>query len=145
MVCYMLLMLELSGQVYMKHHMNKTQALACMIVDEIEELVDNSSEYQVCFVGNMEDGNFPEVYPDLSYSTQWTTASYKTIWNSYVGQQCCWIAYLSHYLGKNYNICPQADFESIRNTEEYATMQNFPDERSVIVVGDIIVVKLGDV
>ena len=115
-----------------------------MIVDEIEELVDNSSNYRICFVGTMENGNFPEIYPELSYSVQWTTASYKTVWNSFGGRQNCWIKYMAHYLGKRYNSCSQSDYDRIIQSEEYSTMQNFPDEHSVAVVDDIIVVKLSD-
>lgn len=74
MVCYMLLILELSGQTYMKHHMNKTRAVASMMVNEIEEAVDQSSNYKICIIGTMESGHYPEVYESLRYSIQWTSA-----------------------------------------------------------------------
>lgn len=144
LVCYMLVVLELSGQTYLKHHLNKMQTVARMVMEEIEENVDNSAAYKVCFVGSMENGNFPEKYQDLAYSVKWTTASYKTVWNSFNGRQYCWINYIAHYLGKQYYACSQSEFEGLIVTEEYQSMQNFPDEGSVKVIGDIIVIKLSD-
>lgn len=96
-------------------------------------------------MGRMENGNFPEKYQDLACSVKWTTASYKMVWNSFNGRQCCWINCIAHYLGKQYYACSQSEFESLIVTEEYQSMQNFLDEGSVQIIGDIIVIKLSDV
>lgn len=144
LVCYMLLVLELSGQAYMKHHMDKTQAVALMMMSEIEEVVEQSANYRICIVGTMENGNYPEIYEPLRNGIRWTTAYHKTMWTSFSGSQNGWSSYLSHYLGKQYRICSQADYDRVLASAEYAQMQNFPDERSVIVIDDLVVIKLSD-
>lgn len=143
-VCYMLLMLELSSQTYMKHHMNKTETVALMMMNEIEEVTDNNCSYKICVVGTMEDGNYPEIYEALRSSVQWTTAYHKTIWTTFDGTQSCWANYMSHYLGKTYSICSYEEYNKVLQSAEYSSMQNFPDENSVIVIDDIIVVKLSN-
>lgn len=145
LVCHMLLLLELSGQAYMKHHKNKIETVAYMVMDEIEEQVDHSERYKLCFIGNMEDGNYPEVYEDLRSSVHWTIAYYKTVWETVDGTQNCWTKYLSHYLGKKYQMCSQAEYDVITKSKGYTNMQNFPDQGSVTVVGNIIVIKLSDI
>lgn len=145
MVCYMLVILELSGQAYIKHHMNKTGAVAAMMVNEIEEVVDNSANYRLCIIGMMENGNYPEIYDGLRYSTHWTSANHKTIWRDFNGAQQGWVHYISHYLGKEYSVCSGEEYQRILQSKEYAEMVNFPDTGSVCVVDDIVVIKLSDV
>ena len=143
-VCYMLLMLELSSQTYMKHHLNKTETVALSMMNEIETVTDNSRSHKICVIGTMEDGNYPEIYEALRSSVQWTTAYHKTIWTTFDGTQSCWVNYISHYLGQTYSMCSYEEYNKILQSAEYSSMQNFPDENSVTIIDDIIVVKLSN-
>lgn len=140
----MLLLLELSGQTYMKHNMRKMQHVAGTIVDRIEELVDQSGSYKLCIVGNMEEGNYPEQYPKLRESLHWVTASYKTVWDTLGGWQNCWISYMNQYMGKGFLICSNEDYQTVLASSKLAQMQNFPDRGSTLVMDEIIVIKLSE-
>ena len=52
---------------------------------------------------------------------------------------------LRHYLGLELNWCDDDDYEEIRSSGELESMPNFPEEGSIKVVNDIVVVKVSDV
>ncbi len=143
-VCWMLLVLELAGQTYIKHYMKKTNMVASLMVKEIEDVVDNSDEYRLCIAGIMESGNFPDLYPQIQRSIHWTSAYQKTIWVDYSGAQRCWCGWLADYCGKFYSMCGIDVYEQLKEESFFDGMPCFPDEGSVVVKGDIIVIKLGD-
>ena len=114
--------------------------LAKSITYDIEKQVDNSNEYVICFVGQVEKGNYPEVYPELLDSLHWVTASYGTVWDDFLGTQECWKAYIKQYTGKQYKRCSEEDYEEIIKSEFFHNMNNYPDENSVSVYNDSVVV-----
>lgn len=144
-VICMLLNLELAGQSYMKHYMQKTDFVAYQMVNAIEAKVDNSSQYQLCIIGNMEEGNFPEQYPELYESLHWLTPSYRTIWSDFNATQGCWMSYFKQFIGKDYNSCDYGEYQKIIESGVLNKMGNFPDENSVCIYGnELIVLKLSD-
>lgn len=52
---------------------------------------------------------------------------------------------LRHYLGLELNWCDDDDYEEIRSSGELESMPNFPEEGSIKVINDIVVVKVSDV
>lgn len=140
-VLYMLLYLELGGQSYMQHNMLKTYNVAMQIEKRVEQYTENG---RICIIGNMEDGNYPECYPELAESQHWVTASYKTIWTDFNGCQNCWLRFMEQYLGKTYSMCSLAEYYDIISTPEYQSMEMFPDANSVVVINNIAVIKLSD-
>lgn len=145
-VICMLLTLELSGQSYMKHYMAKTDFVAHQMINSIEEKVDNSSQYELCIVGNMEDGNFPEQYPELYESLHWLTPSYRTVWSDFNATQGCWMSYFKQFTGKTYSSCDYEDYQKIAESGILDKMDNFPDENSICIYdNNLIVLKLSDI
>jgi hypothetical protein len=140
MVVYMLLVMELQGQIYQKKYMDKTYAVAQNIIFEINKFDCN----KLCIIGTMENGNYPEQYPELKESLHWLTASYGTIWTDYNGTQGCWQHFISNYGGADYCVCSIDEYKNIVETQEYKDMTTFPKEGSVGIINDVIVVKLSE-
>lgn len=143
-VIIMLGELVLDGQTYMKHCMDKTQYVAYEISHAIMENISYGSETQVCIIGKMEDGNFPELYPELRESVHWTTPSYGTIWNNFDAWQKGWTRYMKQFLGIQYQIVSIEDIDKIVASEKYGEMTIFPESGSVQKIYGVIVVKLSD-
>ncbi|MCM1561881.1 MAG: hypothetical protein NC123_20480, partial [Butyrivibrio sp.] len=142
MIFIMLLWLELGGQTYIKYNMLKTYNVARQI--EERTVPYEKTTTKLCIVGNMESGNYPEGYPKLSDSQHWLSASHKIIWQDYNGCQNCWQAFMKQYLGKTYEMCTREQYDHIAATPEYLAMGIFPEENSVMLINDIIVIKLSD-
>lgn len=142
--CIMIMLGELvsDGHTYMKYCNKKTQYVAYEIAHSIIEYIEPGKEMTVCIAGRMEDGNFPNQYPELKESVQWTTASYGTIWNTVSGSQSCWMNYIKQFLGIQYNGVDSARFDEIITSEEFLGMNDFPEEGSVQKIGDTVTVKL---
>lgn len=138
----MLLQLELGGQAYMKHNMLKTYNVA----QQMEERAGKYGKQAKCLlvIGDMESGNYQENYPNLAESQHWVTAGYKTIWKDFDGTQVCWHHFIQQYMGKYYEICAREQYNDIIETPEYLNMSIFPEEGSVILMGDTIVIKLSE-
>lgn len=143
-VCWMLLLLELAGQTYIKHYVKKTNTVAGLMIREIEDAVDNSNEYRLCIAGTMESGNFPDLYRWWEQSLHWTSMHQKTIWVDYYNAQRCWCSWMANYCGKSYSQCGMDEYDRLKEEGFFDNMPCFPDEGSVVVRGDIIVIKLGD-
>ena len=143
-VIWMLLILELSGQTYIKYNMIKTDSVADAMIYRIENEVDNSENYRLCIIGNMEEGNYPEQYPELRESVKWTSAYHKTIWPGFFAAQSCWAAYFRDFCGKTYNFVGREDYEKIQDMNILESMADFPDEGSMMVLDDMIIIRLSD-
>ena len=136
----------ISAQSYQKHMMNKMDYLSKSIVNDIERLVDHSDEYTICFVGEFENGNYPELYPELKESISWLTASHGTVWKTFLGTQECWRMYIKQYTGKEYRRCQEEEYKEIIKSNFFNSMNNYPDTNSIAVYNEnVIVIRLSDV
>lgn len=144
LVIIMLGELALDGQTYMKHCMDKTQYVAYEMSHSIMENFSSDSEMRVCIIGKMEDGNFPELYPELRESVHWTTAFHGTIWNNPGAWQKGWIRYMKQFLGVQYQSVSTEEIDIIIASEKYREMAIFPEQGSVQRIGDVVVVKLSE-
>lgn len=138
----------LSMQSYAKVCKNKYDYL----VKEIAHTISlNGEEHALCFIGQVENGNYPELYYGLKDSLHWTTVSYGMIWDTFMGRQEGWLQYLKQYTGRQYMGCDSKEYEDIISSVQFKTMNNYPDENSVAVFENedetrtILVIKLGDV
>lgn len=145
-ILFSLFVFCLSMQTYHKTCMNRMDFLAKEIAMDIEDMVDDSGKYTLCFAGKVEDGNYPELYPQLRECVQWTTASYGIVWDTFGGTQKCWIRYMKQYTGKEYEDCGIQEYEMVTQSEFFKEMNNYPDENSMAIFEDsIIVIKLGNI
>lgn len=138
----------LSMQSYAKVCKNKYDYLVREIAHTISA---NGEEHALCFVGKVENGNYPELYWGLKDSLHWTTFSHGMIWDTFMGRQECWLQYLRQYAGRQFMGADNEEYEDIISSAQFHTMNNYPDENSVAVfesadeTSTILVIKLGDI
>lgn len=141
----MLAELGLDAQTYLGHCMNKTAHVAEEMTARVDAVSDKKfSDNRICIIGKMENGNYPELFPELKESVHWTTAVYGTIWDGYSAAQPCWSGYIRDDMGAKYVSCSAEEYSDILKTEEYQEMQNFPEQNSVREINGIVVVKLSE-
>lgn len=54
------------------------------------------------------------------------------------------MCYISQFIGKKYQICDIETTRGLKETKDVKEMGNFPEENSIKIIGDTIVVKLSD-
>lgn len=129
----------------MKWNLNKAETVADLMLEEIIEEVGYESGTKLLVAGSMEDGNFPSLYEWPTDAIQGSSASYGFMWDTYTGNENCWVEFMRQYKGVQFTVCDQAEYESLLSDKEYQAMPLFPAEGSVKVFGDTVVVKMSDV
>ena len=140
----MVLELALDCQTYMYANLLKTISVAEQLRSDLNLRYGSINGQKVMIMGNMEDGNYPELNERLKESVQWTTASYRLIWADYGATQAGWNSVFCQYLGAGFEQCSGDEYYAIRETGQFESMMNYPDEGSVEKINDIIVVRLSD-
>lgn len=143
MVMLMYMQMALDGQSYMKYMMNKTDTVANEIVSKITDISGWNTK-KVCMAGCVEDGNYPNDYPELKSSVEWLPQSRGTLWTGYDPIQNGYRQYIRDHGGIKYSTAEECVYESIKNTDEFKQMPIFPSEGSTKEINGIIVVKLSD-
>lgn len=129
----------------MKLNLNKTQTVAGMMLDRIVEEYGYEKDVKLLVAGSMEDGNFPSLYGWPTRTIQGTSASYGFMWDTYTGNENCWIEFLKQYRGVKFEACGQDEYEELLENSDYINMPIFPASGSVKKFDDTIVVKMSDV
>jgi hypothetical protein len=93
----------------------------------------------------MEAGNFEPIYIGLYDKVKGTSASYGYMWNTYSGNENCWIDFYKQYKGVEFSVCEYSEYRDFLKSELYATMPLFPNEGSIMKYKDMIVVKMSEV
>ena len=129
----------------MKLNMNKAQTVAEMMLDRIVEEYGYEKDTKLLVAGSMEDGSFPSLYGWPTQVIQGTSASYGFMWDTYTGNESCWIEFFKQYLGVKFESCDQAEYEELVKNREYINMPIFPADGSVKKFDNTIVVKMSDI
>jgi|GEM_PF-2353549 len=66
------------------------------------------------------------------------------VWGDYNGSVYTWSEVYRQYLGITYVICPTELFKEIVETDEFARMPYFPEEGSIQMIRNVLVVKFSD-
>lgn len=130
---------------YMQLNKNKADTVAGLMLDDITDLYGFKPEQKLLIAGSMEDGNFPQVFEWPYDSIKGTSASFGFMWDTYTGNECCWIEFLRQYHGMQYTACSTEEYEKVLEMEEYQKMPLFPENGSVQMIDDMIVVKMSNV
>ncbi len=145
LVLYAGIMLNLAGQTYLEYSNTKAGNVAKEIATVVEDVVDSSGEYKLCIVGTMEGGNYKDELTELRDNLNWTTYSYGAVWSDYNGAQRCWTELLRRTSGRSYHSCSNEEYTSLKENGALDDMTVFPDERSVKVTeNNLIIVKIGE-
>lgn len=130
-------------QSYQRVCLNKMEHVAHSIANEIQRQECNTNNYEVCIIGDMTKGNYPELYDELAQKVQWTTASHGTVWKDYKGSQACWKHYIKTYCGMSYQSCDSETYNEIIETEQFMNAKNFPATGSIYLYDEsVVVIKL---
>lgn len=129
----------------MKLNLNKAQTVAEMMLDRIVEEYGYEKDTKLLVAGSMEDGNFPSLYGWPTQVIQGTSASYGFMWDTYTGNENCWIEFFKQYLGVKFESCEQDEYEELLRNSEYINMPIFPADGSVKKFDGTIVVKMSDI
>lgn len=129
----------------MQLNLNKAETVADLMLEEIVEAYGYEKETELLVAGSMEDGNFPSLYEWPTETIKGTSASYGFMWDTYTGNENCWVEFLKQYKGVQFKACDQEKYEELLEDKEYQEMPLFPEEGSVRKFGDTVVVKMSDV
>ena len=58
------------------------------------------------------------------------------------GNQESWKKMIYEYIGANLNIVNQSDYPEIIESEEYKQMGNYPEEESIKIIDNVLVIKI---
>ncbi len=129
----------------MELNLHKAQNVADLMFDRIVEEYGYEKDTRLLVAGSMEDGNFPALYEWPAQAISGTSASYGFMWDTYTGNENCWVEFLKQYLGVSFEACDQEEYEKLLQNQEYIQMPVFPADGSVQKFGDMIVVKMSEV
>lgn len=124
-------------QTCMEINLRKT----CSVAEEICYDVDNIpgyDEYSIVIGGNVDLGN-EELYDVV----RGTVAEYGAVWDT-DGRNKCWAGIFDQYFSKSYNFCNYDEYLNIIESEEYLNMTLYPEEGSLKIIDQYIVIKLSD-
>jgi hypothetical protein len=131
-------------QSYMLANMERISAVGDMLSQDIDKYVEKNSDLQVCVLGTIEYGNYPDDNEDIRARMHWTTAYYRTVWENVSAQQSIWKKYMKDYYGIKYEAVDTNAAQTIYDSEEFGQMPCYPEKGSVAEVDGIMVVKLGE-
>ena len=126
---------------------NQTENTALRIVDRIENLDNFNEDMPVLIVGNLKDNNYLSrentgLETKKIFDRTWGFISNEpTVWED---NQDSWNKMFYEYVGVNLKLVGKDDCKNILETEEYKTMANFPDEDSIKIIENTVVVKISD-
>ncbi len=126
----------------MQLQLHKTETVADMMVEQIVEECGYVPYQKLLVAGSMEDGNFPALYEWPTEAIQGSSASYGFMWDTYTGNECCWILFLKQYKGVQFEEVDYEQYQKILQDAQYQEMPVFPNEGSVKEIDGVVVVKM---
>lgn len=140
LLCWGFTLQDSSDLLLMNRIKTQTIALANRISYTIERI--NSQKYTKILISGT-PGDVLSQQGELVKRTD-HFAKYGLVWSSLDGMIYCWKNVLYTYIGRDYEFCTVSEYERILATEEYNNMPRYPQDGSVYVLGDVLVVKLAD-
>ncbi len=116
---------------------NKAYALAIEINSRFESLPYWEQGMKIAVVGKVDTWSLEPEYYELNGKDT------ELFWAGY-GSQGCWQKYFLERLGVYYTICSSEEYKELITQEQLQSMECFPKEGSIKMVGDTVVVKLGN-
>lgn len=126
---------------------NQTEATVQRLVTQIEELDEYNPEMPILFLGSLEGNSYlkrnnTDTEAKKIYDRSWGfIANQSKIW---WGNMDCWRKILYEYCGVNTKLVSVSESEEIFETEEYKTMNYYPEKDSIKIINNTVVVKISD-
>jgi hypothetical protein len=124
---------------------NQTSTVADIILNKIVDEFGYEKGTKLLVSGHMEAGVFEPNYSELYDIVKGTSASYGYMWNTYSGNENCWILYYKQYKGVDFSSCDYSEYKEFIESDIYDTVPVFPNEGSIVKYKDMIVVKMSKV
>jgi len=133
----------INDQLALKEGKTATITLAENIISQLYEkdyLTDNRA---VAFVGR--PGNNHTFSQSIAYRTANEYAKFG-LWSTEPrNNRVSWQGLISNFLGININYCGDLEYQKIISSDQVAVMPEFPQEGSICVIGDVVVVKVSGI
>lgn len=131
-------------QACLNMNLDKTYNLATRIVTRMEMLDGHYTGMKILMYGRMERGNYPDINTSMIEVTKGSVARYGLFWEEIWDKQNCWTEFLRQYLGIYYLPCERDVASIIIDSEDFNNMPIFPENGSVKIINDVMVVKLSE-
>lgn len=116
---------------------NHFYATHAEIIIRAESLSGYNSDMKWCF------NDIVRYRSTLTDKSNGFIANDNEVWNNYDGIGRTAVFY-KQYFGKDINICSRAEYDAIVNTREFESMSTFPDDSSIKIINDVVVVKINN-
>ena len=126
-----------------EYTLNQAYSTMIRIVDRIETNEEYQKGMKICFAGTIEQNNYPRKSKIYEMAVGYIT-DYGEFWENYASGKVTIKNFLEKYMGIEIEFCTDREYLEIVNSEEFEEMEIFPEQESVKVINDIVVVKLSD-
>lgn len=116
---------------------NHFYATHANIISRVEALPGYNTELKWCF------NDIVRYRSDLTPMSNGFIAWDNEVWNVYGGLGVT-AAFYEEYYGKNISLCSREEYDSITKGDEFANMAVFPNDGSIKIIDNIVVIKLND-
>lgn len=124
---------------------NQAYTTVNRIVDRIEQTEGYTREGLVLINGIIEtnmDYRYQRMSPLGDYTVGMFFKECPVFHGTYYGMEGTWMNFFTNYMGMKFQLCSVGDYQNIVNSQEYEEMGVWPEEDSVKLINNIIVVKL---
>ena len=124
---------------------NQAEATANRFVMQVELYDGYTPEMPVIITGGLETSQYfnrdnTTLESKKIFDRTWGfISSNPTMW---WGNQESWKKMIYEYIGANLNIVNQSDYPEIIESEEYKQMGNYPEEESIKIIDNVLVIKI---
>ena len=119
-------------------------ALCEKISNSVDLKYGYEQEQKIMIVGDPELGNYPCTYENLRNIVKGSLAVKGYVWKGGWLSNVCYQAIYLNYFGIKYKIPTVDEYNNIIESEQYQSMDIFPNGNSVESIDGIVVIKLGE-
>lgn len=130
----------------LEHTYKKTYQIASDIKDQINNL---GYQRPVMIVGNLDQNAYynkkdlTELH-NISTYTYGFVSNYSLFWDEYTNMKNGWSRFLEQELGVSITFVSFDTYQEILDSSKYQEMECYPDDKSIQLIDDVIVVKLAN-
>lgn len=136
-----------TNMMYLKRQKNQTQSFVTRLCYKLEEeyQYSNNNASKIYIAGVLSQGNynFAQQMKTLDDHVDGYTR-WGDIWGVFDNSLVGWCQVFAQYTGVFLNMCTVQEAAEIVETQEFKEMPNYPEDGSIQVINDIIVVKVSD-
>lgn len=124
---------------------NKAVSLANRLVSDMEEVDGYTPGMKVMFCGTENPELYPRIHNQIYDYTSAHSADSGMVWADLSCAQMEWTGIMHQFIGISYQQTTVEDFKYIIPTEQYQNMPLYPEQGSIQIINDTMVIKLSSV